>query len=169
MTIPEIEAALELGKCAVVADGGDFALVYPYGFEGRQRAHDLAAKTRDGALTEAWAWLHPEIQIAEQIEIIQRVVARDFGETVDSLCNGGRHESLATGRQVAMALARMLTPASTIAVGAAFNRDHSTVIYAARVVESRITIDGRFAARVAMLREACLSAFATTREKEGTA
>lgn len=165
MTATEIEAALALRKCAIVEDAGDFALVYPYGYEGRARSHDLTAKTRAAALQEAWDWLHPEARMMERIEIVQRVVAMDFGTTQEALCNGGRPEPLATARRVAMALAAELAPASTYVVGHAFNREHNSVMYAQTSIADQCAIDERFAARVGALRQACVAAIATHREK----
>jgi hypothetical protein len=166
MTTVEKDAALMVAGCTLVEDKGAFALVYPYGYEGRKRAHDLAAKGREAAIVEAWDWLHPEEQIAERIEIIQRVVAHEFGTTAHDLCNGGRTEPLATARRVAMALCRKLTPASTTLVGASFNgRDHGTVLHAERSIAAECENDARFGARVGIVFEACRTAIATTREK----
>ncbi|GGG30814.1 hypothetical protein GCM10010964_18400 [Caldovatus sediminis] len=51
-------------------------------------------------------------------------------------------------RHVAMALARRLTGASLPAIGRAFGRDHSTVLYAVRRIAARAAADPAFAARL---------------------
>src|SRR5690606_27778046 len=105
MTPAEIEVEIERCGCTIIEDRGDFALVYPFGYEGRKRSHELLAKQRDLALVEAWGWLHPEQRVAERIDIIQRLVAAEFGISMDMLCGSGRAEPTATARRVAMALA----------------------------------------------------------------
>jgi chromosomal replication initiation ATPase DnaA len=159
MTPPEIEAAMKEKGCVLVEDRGDFALVYPFGYEGRKRSQDLQAKTRDAALVEAWKWLHPEQRVAERIEIIQRMVAAEFGISIDLLCAGGRAEPMATARRVALALAATITPASTYLIGASFGREHGTVLYAKKSIEDQCAVDLPLAARVGTLRAQCQAAF----------
>lgn len=160
MTPGEIETALTVNGCAVIEDGGYFALVYPFGYEGRKRSQDLTAKTRAAALAEAWAWLHPEKRVMERIEIIQRAVSNDFGVSIEGLRNGNRAEPMATARRVAMALAATITPASTYCIGTLFGgREHHTVLYAKQSVKDQGETDLPFAARVDLLKRACLAEF----------
>lgn len=168
MTTVEKDAALKLRGCDIIEDRGDFALVYPYGINSK-RAHDLAAKTREEAIVESWDWLNPDQQVAERIEIIQRVIASAHGTTAEELIGGGRPEPLATARRIAMAIARQLTPASTFRIGDTFLRDHGTVIYAEKTIAEQCESDERFAARFGALRELCKATIAQTREKKANA
>ena len=59
--------------------------------------------------------------------------------------------AVARPRQVAMYLARELTPLSLPAIGRMFARDHTTVIHAIATVEAIMRSDPVFAASVAML------------------
>lgn len=165
MTTKEKVAALASRGCDIIEDKGDFALVYPIG-NGSKRAHDLAAKSHEAALVEAWDWLYPEQYLAERIDVIQRVVAKEYGTTVHDLCNGGRPEPLATARRVAMVLTRQLTPASHHAVGHAFNRDHASVIHAEKSIADQCMTDHQFGARLGAIRELCKATIAMSREKK---
>jgi chromosomal replication initiation ATPase DnaA len=160
MTTVEIETQLLQRGCSLAEDAGDFALVYPFGFENRKRSHDLQAKTRDAALAEAWDWLVPEQRVIHRIEIIRRFVAAEWAISVQTLCGGSRAEPVATARRVAMALAATITPASTYLVGTEFgDRDHGTVLYAKTSVAAQCETSGEFAVRVGMLRAQCLAEF----------
>jgi chromosomal replication initiator protein len=65
-----------------------------------------------------------------------------------------RDRGVARPRQVAMYLARELTPMSLPCIGRLFGkRDHTTVIHAIKTVERLIATDTEFAADVAVLRE----------------
>lgn len=155
MTPIEIDVQLAARACAIVEDRGDFALVYPYGYQGRRRAQQLVAKTRAAALVEAWDWLHPEHRIAEIVDIVQHVVAADFGVAVEEFFPKTRTEPLATARRVAMVLARELSGGGLHAIGNLFLRDHATVLSAEQSVADQRETDAAFAARVGALRAAC--------------
>lgn len=161
MTPAEIEAELKTRECAIVEDGGRFAMVYPHGYELRKRSRDLLASCRSAALVEAWLWLHPDRETASGIETVQRVVAEDFGLPVAGLKSRDRSEPTVTARRIAMALARELTAAPLQQIGEAFDRDHGTVIYARDSVASQCQTEDVFAARVGTLRAACSAALTT--------
>jgi hypothetical protein len=75
---------------------------------------------------------------------IQKVVAHYFGVPVREMTSARRSREVARPRQVAMYLARELTPFSLPMIGKLFgNRDHTTVIHALRVVEGLIEINFR--------------------------
>ncbi len=69
---------------------------------------------------------------AVTIEKIQKAVAGRFNITLSDLKGKRRSKNISMPRQVAMALCRELTDASLPAIGAAFSRDHATVLYACR-------------------------------------
>ncbi|WP_092403246.1 MULTISPECIES: chromosomal replication initiator protein DnaA [Candidatus Ichthyocystis] len=71
------------------------------------------------------------------IDLIQKTVAEYFKIKVSELYSKKRSISIARPRQIAMALARELTPASLPLIGEAFGgRDHTTVLHACRHVAS---------------------------------
>ena len=72
---------------------------------------------------------------------IKQRVANEFGIRVEDLDSRRRLASLAHPRQVAMFLARKHTSSSLQDIGAAFGRDHSTVLHALRSVETKLETD----------------------------
>ena len=77
-------------------------------------------------------------------------VARDSGLRVPAL---PRARAVARPRQVAMYLAKQLTPRSLPEIGRKFGgRDHTTVIHAIKKVEELLAADKAFAEDVEMLR-----------------
>jgi chromosomal replication initiator protein len=68
------------------------------------------------------------------IEAVQEAVAASFGISRSDLLSPARTAHLVRARQVAMYLSRELTSSSSLVIGRAFRRDHSTVLHAARVV-----------------------------------
>lgn len=85
---------------------------------------------------------------APLIAEIQQAVACEFGVETFEMSSARRSRAVAHPRQVAMFLARALTPRSTPEIGRMFGgRDHSTVIHAIRSVEARLRDDDELAAR----------------------
>jgi len=77
-----------------------------------------------------------------RIEMIQRAVCRHFDLTVEALVSAGRARNLTWPRQLAMYLARELTPESLPEIGRQFGgRDHSTVLHAYRRAKRRLAED----------------------------
>lgn len=74
--------------------------------------------------------------------------ARIWDVPVETIHSVRRDRRYAWPRQVAMFLSRELGHHSLIALGRAFGRDHSTVLYAVRVVRARCHADPDFAALV---------------------
>lgn len=72
---------------------------------------------------------------------IKQRVANEFGIRVEDLDSRRRLASLAHPRQVAMFLARKHTSSSLQDIGAAFGRDHSTVLHALHSVETKLETD----------------------------
>ncbi len=83
------------------------------------------------------------------IEQVQRMVAESFRVTPDDLVRRGRSSRVSLPRQVAMYLARKRTRATLAEIAAGFGgRDHSTVMYAVKQVETRRLADVEFATLV---------------------
>jgi hypothetical protein len=88
------------------------------------------------------------------IRRIQAAVARHFGIQLPEMWSARRSREVARPRQVAMYLARELTPMSLPCIGNRFGkRDHTTVMHAIKTVERLVATDPEFAADVAVLRE----------------
>lgn len=85
------------------------------------------------------------------IDAIKVSVAAQFGCTVREINGKRRERRVARPRQVAMYLSRSLTLSSSLTIGRAFGRDHSTVLHACRAVEELAEADERFRARLERL------------------
>ncbi|MES2353918.1 MAG: chromosomal replication initiator protein DnaA [Pseudomonadota bacterium] len=86
------------------------------------------------------------------IENIQKTVADYFKIKVAEMYSKKRVRSLARPRQVAMALAKELTPMSLPDIGEAFGgRDHTTVLHACRKIQELIESDADLARDHAVL------------------
>jgi chromosomal replication initiator protein len=83
---------------------------------------------------------------------IQTAAAAKFGVSLRELMSDRKAQRVARPRQIAMFLAKELTSRSLPVIGHAFDRDHTTVMHACRVVELRCAGDAKFAAAVAELR-----------------
>ena len=72
------------------------------------------------------------------LEQIMELVARTYALTREELSGRSRRRRIVQPRQFAMYLCRRYTNASLKDIGRAFDRDHTSVIYAIEVVERRI-------------------------------
>lgn len=76
------------------------------------------------------------------VDAIQKAVADYFDIRVADMKSTRRPKSIAYPRQIAMYLSRDLTKLSLPEIGEAFGgRDHSTVIHACRLIESKLSSD----------------------------
>jgi chromosomal replication initiator protein len=76
------------------------------------------------------------------IDNIQKRVAQYFQVSLQELLSARRARNIARPRQVAMYLAKQLTPKSLVEIGQRFGgRDHTTVMHAVAKVESLMLID----------------------------
>ncbi len=75
-------------------------------------------------------------QISEAMIMV--ATADYFGTTVEELRGPGKTRSLAQSRQIAMYLCRELTDLSLPNIGRAFNRDHTTVMYAQKKIRNEM-------------------------------
>ena len=81
---------------------------------------------------------------AIDIDSIKKVVADKYNLNLRDFKSNSRIESISFPRQVAMYLACKLTDMSLPSIGAAFSKDHSTVIYARKRIEKEIQKDTFF-------------------------
>lgn len=86
------------------------------------------------------------------IRRIRETVAVFYDLPLQSLVSERRSREVARPRQIAMYLAKELTPKSLPCIGREFNRDHTTVIHAIRQVERLRLIDGDIADEIDALR-----------------
>lgn len=87
------------------------------------------------------------------IEEIKKKVAEHYGLKVSDLESPNRSRSIVRPRQIAMYLARLLTPRSYPEIGRRFgNRDHTTVMHAVETIQRLTGIDAGFAEEVEQLR-----------------
>jgi chromosomal replication initiator protein len=84
---------------------------------------------------------------------IQAAVCEHYHIRPIEMVSQRRGRAVARPRQVAMYLARELTPLSLPAIGRMFARDHTTVIHAIATVEAVMRDDPVFAASVSLLRD----------------
>ena len=88
-----------------------------------------------------------------KIEDIQRVVARHFNVSKADLLSSRRTRTIVRPRQIAMYLAKVLTPRSLPEIGRRFGgRDHTTVLHAVRKIESLMADDRLLAEEVELLK-----------------
>lgn len=87
-------------------------------------------------------------------DLIQKMVAEAFGLKAQELNAKRRTKEIAIPRQVAMYIARELTHLSLSDIGKHFGgKDHSTVIYACKQVEDKMSKDEQFKAHVRAIME----------------
>jgi len=94
---------------------------------------------------------HPTSRGTSLDAIIKRVVAV-FGVTEKTLFGPSRLRNVLLSRQVAMYLTRELVGLSLPRIGAAFGRDHTTVLHACRKIEDAVLTDAELNSRVRQLR-----------------
>ena len=88
-----------------------------------------------------------------RIEDIQRVVARHYNVSKADLLSARRTRTIVRPRQVAMYLAKVLTPRSLPEIGRRFGgRDHTTVLHAVRKIEDLIQGDKTLAEEIELLK-----------------
>lgn len=88
-----------------------------------------------------------------KIEDIQRVVARQYNVSRSDLLSSRRTANVVRPRQVAMYLAKMLTPRSLPEIGRRFGgRDHTTVLHAVRKIEALVARDAALSDEVESLK-----------------
>jgi chromosomal replication initiator protein len=80
----------------------------------------------------------PANRAAVTLESIQDAVCANYGITRAELLSPQRSPRIAHARQLAMYLARELTPLSLTAIARGFDRDHTTVMHAVRAVSTRL-------------------------------
>ena len=92
-----------------------------------------------------------------RIEDIQRIVARQFNVSKNDLLSNRRTRMIVRPRQIAMYLAKTMTPRSLPEIGRRFGgRDHTTVLHAVRKIEELASQDQNLAHEVELLKRLIL-------------
>ena len=88
-----------------------------------------------------------------RIEDIQRIVARHYNVSKTELLSNRRTRTIVKPRQIAMYLAKVMTPRSLPEIGRRFGgRDHTTVLHAVRKIEGLSGNDNTLAQELELLR-----------------
>jgi chromosomal replication initiator protein len=88
-----------------------------------------------------------------RVEDIQRVVSRHYNVPRSDLLSNRRTRIIVKPRQVAMYLAKMMTPRSLPEIGRRFGgRDHTTVLHAVRKIEGQMGTDTKLAQEMELLK-----------------
>jgi chromosomal replication initiator protein len=88
-----------------------------------------------------------------RIEDIQKVVANHFNVSKHDLLSARRTRAIVRPRQIAMYLAKTMTPRSFPEIGKRFGgRDHTTVLHAVRKVEELAAADNSLAQEIELLK-----------------
>ncbi len=85
--------------------------------------------------------------------VIRDFIATQFKVAIADLQSKSRKQSLSFPRQVAMYLSRKYTSMPLVDIGKAFNRDHSTVVHAIRVITEKTTRNTSVEKQVKLLEE----------------
>ena len=92
-----------------------------------------------------------------RIEDIQKIVARQFNVTKNDLLSNRRTRVIVRPRQIAMYLAKVMTPRSLPEIGRRFGgRDHTTVLHAVRKIEELTSKDEKMSHEVELLKRLIL-------------
>ncbi len=92
-----------------------------------------------------------------RIEDIQRIVARQFNVSKNDLLSNRRTRVIVRPRQIAMYLAKVMTPRSLPEIGRRFGgRDHTTVLHAVRKIEELSSNDQKIAHEIELLKRLIL-------------
>jgi hypothetical protein len=105
------------------------------------------------------------IQTAHRLATISEVVAHRFHLSPHRLRARARDQRTAFCRQVAMHLCRRITGISFTLIGTYFGRDHSTCIYACRLIERRRQRDAAFRLFIEQLAGQITGAHPSTTER----
>ncbi|MTI44695.1 chromosomal replication initiator protein DnaA [Roseibium hamelinense] len=88
-----------------------------------------------------------------KIEDIQRIVSKHYNVTKADLLSARRTRTIVRPRQIAMYLAKVMTPRSLPEIGRRFgNRDHTTVLHAVRKIEELARADHALSQELELLK-----------------
>jgi len=111
------------------------------------------------ALESAFAELRVALGISaappdgDDLTTIRECACVYFGVSLEDLISSSRRERVAVPRMAGIFAATNLTAHSPEAIGHAFRRNHTTVLYARRAIRDRMDVDPQFRQRIQRLEE----------------
>lgn len=118
-------------------------------FEREEEGSTLTAEDIDRIAAEYFDTAHKVISI----RTVQSVVEDYYNVNHEDLIGRKRQKNIAFARHVAVYLSNSMCEVKTqTAIGEAFGRDHSTVIYSIKLVETKVKQDATFAEEITQLR-----------------
>jgi len=94
-----------------------------------------------------------------KVEDIQRIVGKHYNVSRTDMTSSRRTKNIVLPRQIAMYLAKTLTPRSLPEIGRRFGgRDHTTVLHAVRKIDDLVTTDMQLAQDVELLKRMLIEA-----------
>ncbi|HLH11887.1 MAG TPA: chromosomal replication initiator protein DnaA [Methylovirgula sp.] len=110
----------------------------------------LSVETAEAAIRDLVRTREPK---RVKIEDIQKLVASHYNVTKADILSARRTANVVRPRQIAMYLAKTLTPRSLPEIGRRFGgRDHTTVLHAVRKIEALAGTDGRLSEEIDLLK-----------------
>jgi chromosomal replication initiator protein len=110
----------------------------------------LSVETAEAAIRDLIRTREPK---RVKIEDIQKLVATHYNVTKADILSARRTANVVRPRQIAMYLAKTLTPRSLPEIGRRFGgRDHTTVLHAVRKIEALAGTDGRLSEEIDLLK-----------------
>jgi chromosomal replication initiator protein len=110
----------------------------------------LSVETAEAAIRDLVRTREPK---RVKIEDIQKLVASHYNVTKADILSARRTANVVRPRQIAMYLAKTLTPRSLPEIGRRFGgRDHTTVLHAVRKIEALAGADGRLSEEIDLLK-----------------
>ncbi len=110
----------------------------------------LSVETAESAIRDLVRTREPK---RVKIEEIQKLVASHYNVTRADILSSRRTANVVRPRQIAMYLAKVLTPRSLPEIGRRFGgRDHTTVLHAVRKIEALAKADGKLNEEVDLLK-----------------
>jgi chromosomal replication initiator protein len=110
----------------------------------------LSVETTEAAIRDLVRTREPK---RVKIEDIQKLVASHYNVTKADILSARRTANVVRPRQIAMYLAKTLTPRSLPEIGRRFGgRDHTTVLHAVRKIEALAGADGRLSEEIDLLK-----------------
>lgn len=104
--------------------------------------------------------MEEDVILRPSIRLVQLETARAFGVPFEAMIEGGA--KLSRPRHAAMFLSRRLTNKSSVVIGRAFNRDHSTVLYGIERARATFRHDPTFRLLIDAARRAIAKAIPPT-------
>ena len=99
-------------------------------------------------------FIHSNTSTSDTMDRIFRVVSQRYRVSPDEIKGKSRKENIATARHISIYLARQITDLSQSAIGAYFDRDHTTVLNSIKTVEKNMAENSAFSFEVEeLLRE----------------